>query len=348
MASLLALLAAVAAGCISGDDPVPADDAVDRKISLFLAKIEEDPGHYPSHAMVAAAYLDKARETGGLEFLALARKHALRSLEIQPNIEAFKAMAKLEGFEHRFERSIEWAEKAAKAATESTADGEIAAILVDAYLGLGRPDEARHVLDSLSEEGFHKEAALGNYLKATGNPAEAERAFMNASEFALRENAGAAQAWAEIMAAGVWIDAGEHHKAVRHLKKAEKTDPGMKALQIHWAEYYEAEGERTIAAERYGSVLERSDDPEIHHRLFRLYKAMGNEDEARKHFDLSEKGFRKILSAGQIFALGPLAQLLCDAGEKLDEAKELSAENLKYKRDAEALATEKCLRSKVK
>lgn len=343
LAGLLILPALIGPGCGRESDPGPKSDDAGLLISYYLKRIEADPDHYPSHAMLANAYLDSARETADLEKLALARKHAEESLAIQPNIEALKAMAKIEGFEHRFESSLDWARKAANSAADSAPDGEISAIMVDAWLGLGEKEEARRVIDELAEDGFHKQAALGNYYKTTAKPDEAERAFINASEFALRENAGKAQTWAEIMAAGVWIDYGEHHKAMRHLEKAGKIDPDSALWKVHWAEYQEMEGELEDASDIYRSILGSSKNPEIHHRLFKLYELMDREADAKEQFDLAEKGYRKILDAGHIFALGPLAQLLCDAGERPDEARRLSTENLKYKRDAEALATEGCV-----
>lgn len=342
-AGLLVFSAALGPGCGGPEGPGPAREISDLSIVYQLKRLEIDPDHYPSHAMLAVAYLDLARETADIEKLALARDHAKRSLKIQPSLEAFKAMARIEGFEHRFEESVKWAGMAAASSAGSVADGETTAILVDAYLGLGRNEEARRVIDGLSEDGFHKQAALGSYYRATGKVDEAARAFMNASEFALRENAGKAQAWAEVMVAGVWIDFGDHHRAVRHLEKATKIDADSKAVKVHRAEFHEKEGELDTAADIYRSVLETSKNPELQHRLFNLYRMMGRNSEAKQQFALAESGYRRIVESGHIFALGPLAQLLCDAGDRPDEAKRLSTENLKYKRDAEALATEQCV-----
>ncbi len=329
-------------GNASGPQPPPSDD-VEKRISIYKDRIKADPEHYPSYTLLGVAYLDKAQDTHDPSDIESARNYALRSIEIQNNFEALKLLARIEGFVHRFDSSISYAEQAAKAAPESKADSQVASILVDAYLALGKQARAKELLDESADESFHHFASLGTYSKAIGDKEGAVAAYENASSLALKQNAGAQQSWALTMAAGVWLDSGNADKALPFLERAEKIAPESKVLLIHKAEYLAAKGRIGDAEDIYVGILGRWDDPEIHRRMFNLLKSQAKEDEAKEHFELAQKGFRRILDAGQPYPLGPLAQMLCDAGTRLDEAKRLSKENLKYKRDAEALATDRCV-----
>lgn len=316
------------------------------RIAHYSEQITKDPRHYPSFTALAAAYLEKAGDTGDHAALELAEKNAALSIEIQPSFEAYKMMARIEAYGHRFRKAIEWAGKAAGAAPESKADPETASILVDCYIGLGRMEDAKQALDSAKGENFYYYSVLGGYLKAQGNPTGAELAYERASRIALMQDAGNAQLWAEVMAAALWIDTGEPDKALPHLRKAEDIDPQSKALRVHKAEYLALKGDNREAESIYRSLLEKWNDPDIHRRLFSLLKKEGRADEANRHFEAAETGFKKAIEAGHVYPLGPYAKMLCEAGERLDEARRPSAENLKVKRDSEALATEECVSGK--
>lgn len=66
------------------------------------------------------------------------------------------------------------------------------------------------------------------------------------------------------------------------------------------------------------------------------------------HFTVAEKGYRVPIKAKEIFTLGSLAQLYCDAGTRLDEALALARRNLEYKKDREATDTLACVDDKIK
>jgi pentatricopeptide repeat protein len=327
----------------AGPEPDSPPRGYARKLTYYGAIIDKHPDHYPAHASIAAAYLEKARSTNDPADLAKAREYVRRSIEIQPNYQAFKVYATIEGFAHHFKESIDWAQKAASSAADIGPDPETASILVDGYLGLGETEEAKKVVENIQDEGFYTSAAKGHYFKAIGENEKAAEEFQNAARFALMQNAADAQSWAEVMAAGVWIDAREPDRALPFIEKAEQIVPGSKAAEIHRAEYLVAKGKPEEAIDVYGSILKKAEDGEIHRRMFFLLKNLGREKEAGSHFEKAEKLFQRAIDAGEIYTLGPYAQMLCDAGVRLDEARKMSAENLKFKRDKEALATEKCV-----
>jgi tetratricopeptide (TPR) repeat protein len=332
----------VSAACTGTRTDAPPK-GYEKKLEYYGAVVAKYPDHYPAHASLAEAYLEKARITSDPGDLAKAREQARRSIEIQPNYQAFKVFATIEGYAHHFNESIEWARKASSSAADVGPDQETASILVDGYLGLGENEEAKKVIDNIRDAGFYASAARGHYFKTIGDNERAEKEFADAARFALMQNAADAQSWAEVMAAGVWLDAGLPDKALPFLEKAEKIAPDSKAAAIHRAEYLVEKGRPEQALAVYGSLLKKSEDGEIHRRMFVLLRKAGRDKEADDHFAKAEMLFRKAIAAGEIYSLGPLAQMLCDAGVRLDEARKMSAENLKFKRDKEALKTEQCL-----
>ncbi len=342
---LLATFCIFGAAC-AGSAPAEATGP-ELKIAYYKQKIAEYPDHYPAHAMLAAAYLEKVRETGDPADLKLARLSADKSNEIQPNYEAFKTLAQIEGFAHKFEKSLLWAEKALEGTADSKANGELAAIMVDAYLGLERHDEAEKLLATVGKRDFYTSAASGHLLKSLGKTVEAAAAYQEAARFARAENAGKAEAWAQIMTAGLWLDSGNPDKALEFIDKAERILPTDMQVSIHRAEYYLAKKQPEKAVSSYLRILKSSNDPEIHRRLFLLEKNRGNLENAKKHFTAAEAGFRRALDAGEVYTLGTLAQLFCDAGTDLNEARDLSKKNLLHKKDKEARDTEKCIEDKL-
>lgn len=325
-------------------DSAPADvGGANKKIAYYKRKIADYSRHYPAHTMLGAAYLERARESGDPADIELARQSVRKSIEIQPSFQAFKTYALIEGFAHRFEESLSWAEKASLAAVYSEPDSELVAIMTDAYLGLGRDNEAEKLVESIREKDFFTSAARGQLFKAQGEKDQAAAAFQDAARFARMQDAGKAEAWAEVMTAGVWLDAGEPDKALRYLDQAARIFPNDKQIIIHRGEYYLARNDADRAARLYETLLRSSDDPVVHHRLFKIERSRGNGDSAQKHFKKAEYGFRKALAGGEINTLGSLAQLLCDAGVDHEEALKLSEKNLRFKKDKEARATHKCL-----
>jgi tetratricopeptide (TPR) repeat protein len=307
-------------------------------VRFYSERIASDPQHYPSYALLGEAYLDEARETLDPRRLADARAALARSMEIQPNFEAMKAMAAVSNFSHRFEDAIRWATTARD--TWPT-DPEITALLVEAHMGLGEYDAAEKLLPAPGApiEDFHSAAALGEWLTSQRRPAEAEAAFAKAAALARAQDVPELTAWAETSAGAAWLDAGKWEKARPHFDAAALLDPTNRRLRIHEAEYSEALGRHTEALAGYESLLAERDDPEVHRRAASIARALGRTAEAQRHFDAAERGFRRALDAGEIYTLGGLARLEADAGVRLQEALALATRNLEYKRDVEARAT---------
>lgn len=120
-----------------------------------------------------------------------------------------------------------------------------------------------------------------------------------------------------------------------------------KQLRLHWAEFYEAEGQLEKALAVYEALLEEQDNPEISRKTFLLARWHNQEHRAERHFEAAEKGFQRAIEAGEVYTWGALARLYAEADVNLEQALGLAQRNLEYKRDIEAEATLAYVRSKL-
>jgi tetratricopeptide (TPR) repeat protein len=351
-AILLCML--LAAGCSRSDPRTPqvaaeaapsteSPAAPEVRIRFYEAKLKEHPTLFAGHAELGAAYLDKARETHDVSWLAKARASLERSLELQPNPNAFATLAALCNFSHRFACALENAERAARS---DPADGRLRALRIEAYLGLGELEKAEQLLEeSGAEDGaaFALPAARGRWLAEQKRFDEALRSFVAAGEQARAGGANELTLWAEVNAAGALIDSGRPALARPHLEAATRLLPAswpMEALlKLHWAEVDALEERPAAALREYESILTREPDPEIYRRAYVLAHRLGQDQRAAELFAAADAEAERIAHAGEIFALEAQARLYADAGVKLDDAEGIALRNLEHKRDRSAHET---------
>jgi tetratricopeptide (TPR) repeat protein len=307
------------------------------KIEYYQKQVEKHPKHYPAYARLGRAWLEKARKTYDPAALADARKALQRSLEIQPSYEAFYYSAEVASYSHRFEEALEWCRKAAEAYPE---DKSVLAIRVDALMALGRRDEARAAIggNQVVATDFYTAAALGHWLVAGDQREEAVAQFLAAARYAKNQEATSFAVWATVMAAGVWLDAGDLAKAKPLLDEAAGLDSSDRILKIHQAELAAAEDRPADSLRIYEELLPGQPDPELHRRAIVLARKLGLTTAADEHFTTAERLCLRAVDAGEIFSLEVLAKLYCDAGRE-NEAVRFAERNFEVKRDAAAKET---------
>ncbi|MCA9243640.1 MAG: hypothetical protein KDA32_06785 [Phycisphaerales bacterium] len=308
----------------------------DQRVRYYSQKVTENPRSFAAHAQLASAYLGKARATHDPAFLARARAAAAESMDIQSNYLALKTMAAICGYSHRFAEAIDWANRAAAA---DPADPEMTSMRVEAYLGLGQRDNAVALLPVTIDDArdFHTAAAWGLVCSSEGRVDDAVAAYRRAGEFARAESAPAFEVWALVMASGAYIDAGRVEDGQPLLDAAAEIDPTDTLLRIHRAEVAEAQGRFGDALDAYASLLRESDDPAIHAAAWRVARAAGDEGIAAAHFAAAERGFKRVIDAGEVYTLEALAKLYVAAEVNLEAARDLAKRNLEFKRDASAM-----------
>jgi len=321
----------------------PPAVSVDQVIEFYTKKIQQHPTVFAAHAALGAAYLDKARETHDVQWLAKARSALQRSIELQPDLNAFLTMAALCNFSHRFACGLEYADRAGRA---HPGDAGLLPLRVEAHLGLGQLDAAEKLIRAELQKGtpsFSVLGAQGRWFAEQSRFDEAHDSFVAAAKQGREAGADDLVIWAETNAAGMFIDSKRPQPARAHLDAAAaietKSWPIAAVLQVHQAEWDDLEGRAEQALSRYQAIIARQADPEMFRRAFVLAQKLGKAQQAAELLTAGEAAAEKVLAAGEIFALEAQARLYADAGIKLDRAEQLAKQNLQHKQDRSARET---------
>jgi tetratricopeptide (TPR) repeat protein len=328
------------------DPPCTAPDEVEAAIRFFAAQVAAKPRLYPTLALLGKAYLDRARWTGDARDLAAARDCLERSIAIQPNLAAYKVLAATANYSHRFEDALRWCDLAADAAPD---DPEILAMRTEALLALDRPNDVAALLETVEtpETLFHAVACRAMLSAARDDRKKALVDFTLAARLADELGSRELRLWAYVTSAAQFLDHGRPAEAEPYLRAAEQLDPDAYDLQIHLAEFEEGTGRAAGALARYEHLLTRRCDAEVHRRVYVLASRLGQKAKAAQHYETAEELWRAALDLGEVYPLEGLANLFCDAGRNLDEARPLAERNVVFKRDRSALETLRRVRAAV-
>jgi len=311
---------------------------IEQRLTFYSGQTADHPNLYPAWALLGKAYLDRVPWTGNPQDLAEARLCAQKSIEIQPNLEGLLVSAAIANYGHRFTDALKWCDRCEAAAPHHP---EVLAMRVEALLALGRPADARALID---ERAKLKEDALvwgcrGMLLGAEGSRAEAISAYQEAFHQARAADVNEIAVWTQVASAGLCLDSGHAEEALPFLSEAEKLAPESPDMIVHFVEYDEATGNVASALKRYESLLERRADAEVHRRAALLCRRLGRLDEAHRHRDAAEQIWQAALENGEVYPLEGLANLYCDWEMNLPDAVRFATENLRHKSDAAAHAT---------
>ncbi|MCG8417489.1 MAG: tetratricopeptide repeat protein [Proteobacteria bacterium] len=321
-----------------------AEPEIERRIRYYRARVAAYPRLYPAHNRMAAALLARARLTWSPRDVAHARSALRRSLDIQPNFEAFKIMAALHNFAHRFDEARQWAVRAADA---WPGDTEVIALLVEAYVGLGQADKAAELLPAEVGDDFYLVSARAQWLESQGRRKDAASMFVRAAEIAHRVGVRDLVVWGSVRAAGVWLDGGEPERAQPYLTRAKRLEPGDRQLRVHLAEFMTARGHPKQALAIYEALLEERDDAFVHHAAFLVARSIGEVARAGVHYRAAESAYRHVVDAGEVYTLESLARLYGQARLSLGQALTLAERNVRYKKDRSAKETVAFIRSQL-
>ncbi len=354
MRAALALTWALTAGCAATASPkavaptaappataahrqAEAASPLDRRLAFYEAKLAASPRHYPSLALLATAELDKAKETGEPSWLGRARRHVARSMELQPNFQAMKAGAAIASYSHHFAEALDLARAARQVYPPDTS---VAALEVEALLGLGQDAAAAAALAGLEADDFHASFARGLVAAAAARFAEAAAHYERAAAHAASAQVPELERFALVSAAGALLDGGDGAAARPYLERAAAIGDagGDLRLAVHRAEALELGGEPAAALAAFEALLARRDDAELHRQAARLARQLGDAPGAARHVTAARARYQRGLDAGEIYPLEGYSLLLSEAGLEPALALELARKNLEHKRDASARA----------
>lgn len=282
-----ATIALLLTGAALAPAPAAAQTPADHAIRREQRAARRNPADAAAHHRLGDAYIQKARVTGDLAYLALAEQALRRSLELAPDrAGSVRHLAHVLAMRHEFQAAAEMARRAIEM---DPADPDAHGVLGDASLELGRYDAAARAYERMAELG----PSLASYGRTSG--LRSLRGDPRGAIEDLRRAVAAGRSSGQPPESVAWAQwqLGAEHFAIGELEAAEAqhraalgTQPGYHRALAGLAQVRAAQGRDAEAAALYGRAIAAVPLPEYAAALGDLYTRMGRTAEARKQYDL--------------------------------------------------------------
>jgi tetratricopeptide (TPR) repeat protein len=318
--------------------------ATDKQIQTLQAQVKKTPNDYSGYDGLGAAFLQKARETGDIDYYDLAEQTLDKALALAPqdfrSADPLVHMALVCMGEHRFVDALAYAQRAI-----GTGSGNLAAFAIegDAYTDMGDYDQAAAVYDTVQSLGrlttpplilaYMSDSRLGYLRYLHGENAEAIRLMRSSIAAALQANIPQENlAW-------LYFELGERYFQSGDLESAELSyESGMTADPNHYrslaglAKVRAAQGRFEEAIRLYQRSIAIIPFPVYVAELGDVYKRVGKVREAQQQYDLVEY-IGHLSKLNRVLANRELALFYADRGIKLPEALELARKEFEVRHD---------------
>jgi tetratricopeptide (TPR) repeat protein len=310
-----------------------AESLSDRAIAQSQFKIRRHPNNPAGYYQLGDAYVQKSRESGDNSYLDLAEQALKKSLSLNPQQSGVRRhLAHVLASRHDFEGA---AAEAQKAIALDPTDMDAHGVLGDAYLETGKPEQAEQAYKTMMtlKESLSSYSRRSGMKSLKGDASGAIADLKTAIELGKQEKQPKESiAWAQ------W-QLGAEYYAIGKLAEAESTY--LQALETYPKYYRSLAGLAQVRAaqERYPEAMELYREaintvpmPEYVAALGDVHAKSGNQNEARKQYELVEY-------IGQLSALNKalynreLAYFYADHDIKLEQGLELAQRELNYRRD---------------
>ena len=342
----IVILAACAfgAGCTSAGGAKPAADSLlrpasveserptpaDRQLRAARTAIERQSESPVGYNLLAAAYMQKARETGDFSFNAKAEESLARSFKTNPdNYDALKLRAKLLLTYHRFAEALE---ASRRAQTVNSQDHDVYGAMTDALVELGEYDaaveSAQRMVDLRPDAESYSRVS---YLRLLHGDVPGAVEAMRAASQAAGPHDPEKLAWCLVQLGDALMRAGKPAEAEREFDRALYSFPDYHAALAAKARARSAAGDTVGAVEFYRRASERVPLPEYAIALGDLYTKLGRAEEAKRQYDLVE--FIERAGAVEGTYTRELALFWADRETRLDEALAVAERERAARRD---------------
>ena len=313
-------------------------------IRTLQEQVKAHPQDASPYDRLGAAYFQKARETGDIEYYELAKKALAQSIEFAGRssraADPFVHMSLVYMGEHRFDDALGCAQRAM-----ATGAGNLQALAIagDAYTDKGDYEQAAAAYAKLQMLGDETSSPLAvTYMHdsraafldfVNGDPPTAIGKMKSAIVAALQLNAsGENLAW-------LYYELGERSFQAGDIADAEKSyEAGIKASPHHYrslaglAKVRAAQGHYEEAAKLYDASIAVIPMPQYIAELGDLYEKMGRVADAQRQYDLVEY-IAYISKLNAELNNRELAQFYADREIKLDEALNLAKAEFAVRHD---------------
>lgn len=289
----------------------------DRNIGAAQGIIEKQPDNQKGYNLLAAAFMQKARETGDFSFNARAEESLKHSFRVSPdNYDATKLQATLLLNFHRFAEALQIAERAQAI---NSRDHDVYAIMVDALVELGdykrAVETAQNMVDLRPDTSSYSRIS---YLRALHGDTKGAIESMKMAVGAASPVNPEGVAWCRVHLGDELMNDGKLSEAEREYDHALYTFPDYHLALAAKARARYAAGDADSALKFYKRAVERVPLPEYIAPLGDLYAKLGRADEAKQQYEQVE--FIEKMGAGSGIYSRQLALFWADHDIRLDEA----------------------------
>jgi tetratricopeptide (TPR) repeat protein len=308
----------------------------DNHIAYYERVLQRNPRDGRTWLRLGDAMIRKARETGDLAYFGRAEQALRRSLEVAPdNAGALRHLAYVFYSRHQFAEAVEHAGRAVEV---DRADGDAWGVLGDAYLELGRYDDAERAYRAMlaAKEDLYslsRRAGLKTVRGDTGGAATDLRQAVAIGKASRQPPESIA--WAQWQLGSDHFGQGKLGHAEASFQASLETLPGYHRALAGLAQVRAAQGRGDEAVELYRKALGVIPLPEYAAALGDVYRALGRQDDARRQYDMVEY-MGRLSELNQIVYNRELAYFYADHDIQLDRALALARRELEARRDVYA------------
>ena len=296
-AVLLAVVGVLAIGVIGlrsvfrneAETPLESSQPSKADQRIFRAKllIERMPDKAEGYNQLAAAYMQKARETSDFAFNAAANDSINKSLAIETdNYDALKLRAKLELTYHRFAEALQTAHRAQALRND---DHDVWGQITDALVELGdykaAVEAAQRMIDLRPDSSAY---ARVSYLRSLHGDTDGAIEAMNAALKSANPNDPESVAWCHVQLGNELLNAGKRDAAERHFDVALRIFPDHRLAIEAKGRARVAAGDLQAAKLIYEREQARNPSADIAAALGDLYTQIGKTDLARAEYETFE------------------------------------------------------------
>jgi tetratricopeptide (TPR) repeat protein len=310
---------------------------VESAIRFLEDRVSRDPDDFIAFNKLAGYYLQRQRETGGLNYLELATRAARASLAAIPaetNKGGLAALAQSEYASHEFASARDHALQLAELDPAKSYPYQI---LGDAFLELGDYDKAAKAFGQMNRFGggsVGAETRLARAALLRGHIGEATRRLSGALAVALAQEPPApeAAAWIRWQLGEFAFSTGDYKKAEEHYRDSLTTLPNYYRALASLSRARAAQGDLVGAIQGYERVIEIIPDPMFVAALGDLYKLTGHDREAQSQYAIVERIGKLSAISGTLYNR-QLAVFYADHDIKAEESYESAAREYETRRD---------------
>ena len=302
----------------------------DRQIRAALGTIERTPSDAKGYNLLAAAYMQKARETEDYAVNTQAEEALTRSLKVAAdNYDALKLRAKLLLTFHRFEEALEVARRAQSLNPQ---DHDNYGAMTDALIELGEysaaVEAAQRMVDLRPDTSSYSRVSYLRWLH--GDTKGAIDAMRLAAQSASPQDPERV-AWCHVQLGDALLNSGNSAAAEREFDRALFIFPDYGMALDAKARARIASGDLEGAVEIHRREYERSPSADTALALGDLYAKLGRADEANRHYAAFESLERE--NAVVENDMHHLVSYWTDHDKNLDEALALAQKERERRKD---------------